>query len=140
MLIGRRIFMMFLASIPITRADDGRTDALMSSPSRPVEVVRTVVFAAAPNGGNPCPVVHHAGLTDTEMQAVARYYGEDTVFLLPPTVSNADIQLRYFVPKHEMGISGHATVAAVTVALKSGVVQRTPVGIQTISGIFTGLL
>jgi len=137
MLIDRRIFIALLASMPMTRADRGRTDSPTSSPSRPVDVVRTVVFAAARNGGNPCPVVLRAGLTDAEMQAVARHYGEDTVFLLPPTAPNADLQLRYFVPEHEMGISGHATVAAITVALQTAAVQKSRIGIQTITGIFT---
>jgi predicted PhzF superfamily epimerase YddE/YHI9 len=27
-------------------------------------------------------------------------------------MKGADIRLRYFVPDHEMGVSGHATIAA----------------------------
>jgi PhzF family phenazine biosynthesis protein len=136
--INRSSFVALLASVSIARADEERT-ASTGRPSRSVDVVRTVVFSAGPNGGNPCPVVLSAGLTDAEMQAVARHYGQDTVFLLSPTALNADIQLRYFVPEHEMGISGHATVAAVTVALQTRFVLKSEIRIQTISGIFTAV-
>jgi trans-2,3-dihydro-3-hydroxyanthranilate isomerase len=135
--IDRRTFVAILASIPISRVCEGRTDSPSSGAGWPVDVVRTVVFAAAPHGGNPCPVVLSTGLADAEMQVVARHYGLDTVFLLPVTVSNADIQLRYFVPDHEMGISGHATIAAVTVAILTGVVHNSRIKVQTITGIFT---
>jgi len=135
--IDRRTFVALFASIPIAWAYQGRADSRSSGAGGPVDVVRTVVFAAAPNGGNPCPVVLSTGLTDGEMQAVARHYGLDTVFLLPVTVSDADIQLRYFVPEHEMGISGHATVAAVTVAIQTGAVHKSRIRVQTITGVFT---
>ncbi len=135
--VDRRTFVALFSSIPIARALERRADSRSSGAGGPVEVVRTVVFASAPNGGNPCSVVLSTGLTDAEMQAVARHYGLDTVFLLPVNVSNADIQLRYFVPEHEMGISGHATVAAVTVAILTGVVHNSRIRVQTITGIFT---
>lgn len=39
-------------------------------------VTLTHVFAAGPGGGNPAPIVlDAAGMTDAEMQAVAREYG-----------------------------------------------------------------
>src|SRR2546425_10983909 len=81
-----------------------------------IEVVHTRVFAAASNGGNPCPVIPAAdSLSDREMQGLARRFGLDTVFILRPRSRTADIRLRFFVPDHEMGISGHATIAAITV-------------------------
>ena len=102
-----------------------------------VDVVRTRVFAAGPNGGNPCPLVLAADwLTDREMQSLARSFGLDTVFVLQPQSKSAHVRLRYFVPDHEMGISGHATIAAVTVAVIDGSMRENPLRIDTISGQF----
>lgn len=101
------------------------------------EVIHTRVFAARRNGGNPCPVVFSSDrLTDSEMQSLARRLGLDTVFILKPQSKVADIRLRYFVPDHEMGISGHATIAAITVALAKKMVLRDHVKIETSSGLF----
>ncbi len=101
------------------------------------EVVHTRVFAAGRNGGNPCPVVLSADrLTDSEMQNLARRFGLDTVFILKPQSEAADIRLRYFVPDHEMGISGHATIAAITVALAKKIVRSDHLKIETASGLF----
>jgi PhzF family phenazine biosynthesis protein len=100
------------------------------------EVVHTLVFAASPQGGNPCPVVPDAdGMDDTTMQALARRFGLDTVFIMEPNAKTADVRLRYFVPDHEMGVSGHATVAALTVALKRGL-RPQHARVETTSGLF----
>ena len=87
--------------------------------------------------GNPAGVVPHAdGLTKEQMQAVAREMNcSETAFVLTPTDSGHDVHLRYFTPKVEVPICGHATIAAHFVratesASYSGVVrQRTQVGV-----------
>ena len=82
-----------------------------------IDVVHTRVFAATQHGGNPCPVVPAGdNLTDAQMLWLARRFGLDTAFLVTPKRRHADLAIRYFVPEHEMGVSGHATIAAVTVA------------------------
>jgi PhzF family phenazine biosynthesis protein len=101
-----------------------------------IEVARTVVFAAASGGGNPCLVVPGAGLTDAKMLAVAQHFGQESAFLLAATNAGADLRIRYFVPEHEMGISGHATVAAVTIALQTGRAHAGSLRIETSNGIF----
>jgi PhzF family phenazine biosynthesis protein len=102
-----------------------------------VEVVHTRVFAAGTDGGNPCPVILSADHLDArEMQALARKFGLDTVFILTSQSKEADIRLRYFVPQHEMGVSGHATVAAITVAMRDGKLKSDRVRIETLNGIF----
>jgi PhzF family phenazine biosynthesis protein len=102
-----------------------------------VDVVHTAVFAAAAGGGNPCPVVMRAdSLSDGQMLSLARHFGLDTVFVLPPERPASALSLRFFVPDHEMGISGHATVAAITVALNQGLLCCSPVRIDTINGCF----
>jgi PhzF family phenazine biosynthesis protein len=72
------------------------------------------VFAREPGGGNPCPVVIDADqLSADEMQAVAAYFGEETGFVLHD--ADGGLRLRFFVPRHELSMCVHATVAAVTV-------------------------
>ena len=106
-----------------------------------ITVYQTRVFAASPNGGNPCPVVPDAeDISDSEMLKLAKYFGLDTVFILSPKSSQADIKMRYFVPDHEMGISGHATIAALSVALTTGMILKEKVRIETNSGIFEAQL
>ena len=102
-----------------------------------VDVYHTRVFAAAPNGGNPCPVIPDAAdLSDSEMLRFAKQFGLDTAFILPPKALQAHIRIRYFVPDHEMGVSGHATIAALTVALGLGLISKERVSVETTSGIF----
>jgi PhzF family phenazine biosynthesis protein len=102
-----------------------------------LEVIHTRVFAAAPDGGNPWPVVLGAeALPQEHMQRLARDYGLDTAFILNPTAPAAGLRIRYFVPEREIGISGHASIAAVTVALGRGLLRGGRVRLQTISGNF----
>jgi len=70
------------------------------------------------------------------MQSLARKFRLDTVFVLQPQSKSAHLRLRYFAPDHEMGISGHATIAAVTVAVIDGSLTENPLSIETISGQF----
>src|SRR5438445_13834986 len=101
-----------------------------------VEVVHTRVFAAGPRGGNPCPVIPDADLlSDNEMQELARRFGLDTAFILKPQARAADIRLRYFVPNHEMGVSGHATIAAITVILVEQGLKHECGQVETSSGL-----
>ncbi len=69
------------------------------------------------------------------MPALARRFGLDTAFV-PLQHERADLRVRYFVFDHEMGVSGHATIAAVTVALVTKILDQNPVRIETSSGIF----
>jgi len=102
-----------------------------------VEVVHTRVFAAGPDGGNPCPVILAGDDLDArEMQTLAKKFEQDTVFILMPQGGDADIRLRYFVPSHEMGVSGHATVAAITVAMHEGRLKSERVRVETQNGVF----
>ena len=100
-----------------------------------MRVVHTRVFSAELGGGNPCPVVvDGASLSDASMLDLARRFGLDTVFILPPK-RGGDVCMRYFVPDHEMGVSGHATIAGVTVAL-NGKVSTSEMRVETMNGVF----
>ncbi|MCP2091958.1 UNVERIFIED_ORG: PhzF family phenazine biosynthesis protein [Paraburkholderia sediminicola] len=94
------------------------------------------VFAAGPGGGNPAPiVVDAAGMSDAQMQEVARHYGHESGFVLPtPPSSNCDYEFRFWVPNHEMSMCGHATVGAVWLLHQTGRLQRDRLTVQTRSG------
>lgn len=103
---------------------------------KPVEVHLVSVFAAAPDGGNPAPIVTDAeGLTDAEMRAIAAAYGHESAFVLPaPENSSCDFALRFWVPNHEMEMCGHATVGAVWLLDRLGRLPRDRVTVATKSG------
>jgi PhzF family phenazine biosynthesis protein len=96
-----------------------------------VNVELLTVFADGPGGGNPCPVVTDAdGLTDERMRAIAQEYGHESAFVLPPTDPAARLRLRYFVPRHEMEMCVHATVAALSLLDEPGPLRvQTPLGL-----------
>src|SRR5215467_9329197 len=101
-----------------------------------VPVVYTRVFGAAPEGGNPCPVVGEAdALTTEQMQGLAAQFGVETAFVLAPQDAGADLRLRYFVPRHEMELCVHATVGVVTVLARQQRLAASPVKIETPLGI-----
>ncbi|MHB8431215.1 MAG: PhzF family phenazine biosynthesis protein [Acidimicrobiales bacterium] len=98
-------------------------------------VVWTSVFADGPGGGNPCPVVlDAASLSDEEMQSAAAGFGAETVFVLPPR-SGGDVRLRYFVPRHEMEMCVHATIAASVVLGAAGLLPASRARIESPLGL-----
>lgn len=102
----------------------------------PHDVHLVTVFAAAPGGGNPAPIVLDAGgMSDVQMQAVARSHGFESGFVLPaPAGSCCDFEFRFWVPNHEMPMCGHATVGAVWLLDRFGMLPRDRLTIRTRSG------
>lgn len=102
-----------------------------------IPVTHTTVFAAAPGGGNLCPVCFDTDglLTTLQMQELAARFGHETVFVLKPSQPGADLRLRYFVPNHEMEMCIHATVGTVTVLVEQGKITTSPVKIETPLGV-----
>jgi trans-2,3-dihydro-3-hydroxyanthranilate isomerase len=91
------------------------------------------VFPSGAHGGNPCPLVTDAReLTAGQMRAVAAHYGHESAFVT--SVSGSRVTLRYFVPRHEMRMCAHATIAAVTALTSSGVLSGRHASISTASG------
>jgi PhzF family phenazine biosynthesis protein len=81
---------------------------------RSIAVRQVDAFTETPLTGNPAGVVvDAAGLTDQQMQLIAREIGaSETAFILPPTVPRADLRVRWFTPLSEVPLCGHATIAA----------------------------
>lgn len=98
-----------------------------------VAVEQWSVFPHGTAGGNPCPVVADARqLTPGQMQAIAAHYGQESAFVAGLGASRVD--LRYFVPRHEMRMCVHATIAAVTALIGSGAVAGAHTVVGTASG------
>ena len=82
--------------------------------TREFRFVQVDVFTERVFGGNPLAVVFDAaGLSDVEMQAVAREMNcSETTFLLPPTRPDCAARVRIFTPAREVPFAGHPTIGA----------------------------
>ena len=83
---------------------------MAQSASRGIAQVR--VFVGGPGGGSPAPVVLDAdAMADAEMQKIAASFGHEAGFVQKPTdPKKADVRFRFFVPRSEMDMCGHATL------------------------------
>ena len=84
------------------------------------------VFTERPLLGNPLAVVLEAdGLSDTEMQAIARETNlSETTFVLPATGAGNAARVRIFTPHVELPFAGHPTVGTGWVLLDEGIVAE----------------
>ncbi|WP_441238680.1 PhzF family phenazine biosynthesis protein [Bradyrhizobium sp. 930_D9_N1_4] len=97
------------------------------------------VFTHMGAGGNPCPIVVDASSLSTEgMQSVARRFGHESGFVLPASSGDADYIFRFWVPRHEMEMCGHATIGALWLLATRGLLSGEQVRIETRSGAVTG--
>ncbi len=100
-----------------------------------LQTIHTVVFQAAPGGGNPCPVTLEAdNLTAGQMQEMARRFGEESAFLTKPSLPGCHVRARYFVPLHEMEMCVHATIASASVLVEKGLAPASPIVFETCFG------
>ncbi len=81
--------------------------------SRQLRVFRVDAFTTTPCTGNPAAVVLDAEILDeSHLQSITRELGGvDAAFVLPPDAVDHDLRLRFFTPRSETGLVGHATVA-----------------------------
>jgi PhzF family phenazine biosynthesis protein len=99
------------------------------------------VFTHRGAGGNPCPiVVDAAALSSAEMQGIAADYGHESGFVLPAASGDADYTFRFWVPRHEMEMCGHATIGALWTLATTGQLQSGHIRIDTRSGPVTGFV
>jgi PhzF family phenazine biosynthesis protein len=99
------------------------------------------VFTHAGRGGNPCPLVTDAeGLTESDMQGVAKKFGFEAAFVFPPGDADHDFLFRYFVPRHEMEMCGHATIGALWALAREGKLAGDTIRVKTRSGTVTGFV
>jgi PhzF family phenazine biosynthesis protein len=97
------------------------------------------VFTHMGAGGNPCPIVVDASRLAAEgMQSVARHFGHESGFVLPAPSPDSDYAFRFWVPRHEMEMCGHATIGALWLLATKGLLSGEQVRIETRSGAVTG--
>lgn len=86
----------------------------------PLDFVQVDAFTRRPLRGNPAAVVFGADDVSTEtMQRIAQEMNlSETVFVLRPSVPEADYRARIFTPRSEMPFAGHPTVAAAHAVLE----------------------
>lgn len=79
-------------------------------------------FTQNPEQGSPTGVVLDAdNLTDTHMQQIATELNfAESAFVLPPHSDDADYRLRFFAPKGEVDLCGHATIATFHTLVEQG--------------------
>jgi len=80
------------------------------------------VFTDHLHGGNPLAVVPDArGLSDTQMQAIAREFNySETVFVFPPEDKANTRRVRIFTPGSELPFAGHPTIGCAHVLAEIG--------------------
>lgn len=83
------------------------------------------VFTDTPFCGNPLAVVRGASSGDTErMQRIAREFNlSETIFILPPTIAEALVDVRIFTPDRELPFAGHPTVGVAMSLAAAGAVS-----------------
>lgn len=103
----------------------------------PKPVTRVVdVFTAGSSGGNPAPVTIDAdGMSEGEMRALAERYGQEAGFVLRPTDPKAHVRYRFFVPRHEMEMCGHATLGTTWLLARDGRLKPGETIVETMSGL-----
>jgi len=101
--------------------------------SRRYRFVIVDVFTDTPYTGNQLGVFTNAtGLTDDEMQMLARemHFSEST-FVLPPE-DDGDIRMRIFTPTRELPFAGHPTLG--TAFVVAGPLQKAVLKVETARG------
>jgi trans-2,3-dihydro-3-hydroxyanthranilate isomerase len=93
------------------------------------------VFTDEPLAGNQLAVFTDGrDLSDVDMQALARELNlAETVFVLPPTVEDADVRIRIFTPALELPFAGHPTLGSAFVL--GGPLQKIVIRLETGSGV-----
>jgi len=81
---------------------------------RTLKIYQVDSFTTEKFKGNPAGVVLNAdGLTDQEMLYIAREMNNsETAFIFKPDGTDHELKIRYFTPKTEVPVCGHATLAA----------------------------
>ena len=102
-------------------------------------LIRVFAMPGSDRGGNPAPVWLDAdALSSDEMQERTRRTGHESVFVLKSSQADTAHRMRYFVPKHEMEMCGHATIAGLWWLKQQDAWDGSPIDIETLSGRVRG--
>lgn len=96
-----------------------------------IPVIHTLVFSAAPGGGNPCPVIFSCEeFTSEKMRLLAEHYMQESAFVMASEDKECDAKLRYFVPNHEMEMCVHATIGSIAVQAHKSLIEKSHVKVE----------
>ena len=103
--------------------------------AKKINIFQIDAFADKPFEGNPAGVALGDGLTKEEMQFIAREMNlAETAFLSKS--DKADYNLRWFTPKMEVELCGHATIASLHfLNEKNRIKNNSEIKFDTLSGI-----
>jgi trans-2,3-dihydro-3-hydroxyanthranilate isomerase len=92
-----------------------------------IQIHQVDAFTNVAFGGNPAGVVPDArGLTEDEMQKIAREMAlSETAFVTPGTRPGQFV-VRFFTPSTEVNLCGHATIGTFFHLAEAGVIDRAP--------------
>jgi trans-2,3-dihydro-3-hydroxyanthranilate isomerase len=81
------------------------------------QFVTTDVFTTRKGAGNPLAVVlDSVGLTDTQMQTIAREFNiSETTFVIPSAAPDQPVFVRIFTPARELPFAGHPVVGTAVI-------------------------
>ncbi|MFW6298452.1 MAG: PhzF family phenazine biosynthesis protein [Bacillota bacterium] len=99
-------------------------------------VHRVSAFTHDSKGGNEAGVVLDASkLSAAQMAQIAKTIGySETAFIL--SIEKDRIEVRYFTPKSEVPLCGHATIGLLNLLRFKGLVQAGTMGLKTPAGVF----
>ena len=99
------------------------------------DVCQIAAFTDKPFNGNPAGVVYSDDLNREEMQLIAREFNvSETAFISKSR--EADFNLKWFTPKVEVKLCGHATIAAIHYLRQREIIMdNSAVTFNTLSGI-----
>jgi PhzF family phenazine biosynthesis protein len=100
-----------------------------------LKILQIDAFTDKPFKGNGAAVIFSNELTKDEMQSIAQEMNlSETAFL---SISDmADYNLRWFTPKNEVKLCGHATIASLHYLKEQGFIKgNQPITFQTLSGV-----
>ena len=100
-----------------------------------INIFQIDAFSDKAFGGNPAGVTFGDGLTKEEMQLIAKEMNlAETAFLSKS--DKADYNLRWFTPKMEVELCGHATIASLHFLSENNLIKNNPeIKFDTLSGI-----
>ncbi len=101
----------------------------------PIEIFQIDAFTSEPFGGNPAAVVFNDSLTENYMKRIAAEMNlSETAFLAHSVL--ADFNLRWFTPKTEVNLCGHATIASLHFLFQHNMLnENSEITFNTNSGI-----
>lgn len=104
---------------------------------RHIEIFQIDAFTSEPFKGNPAAVVFDNSLNDDEMHSIAAEMNlSETAFL--SDVEIADYNLRWFTPKSEVNLCGHATIASLHFLYEKNLIkENSQITFNTKSGIIS---